>query len=122
LGRKREVLDLSERLRRQQESKERAQRTQVSSVSAEENSQESSPFSFFDNPASSTSVNTQRSGPEIVDLGNQGNFVPAEDRKKKLVKRIMDMTTKLEDLSNQVYHLQQRVEVLERKSDSRTFD
>lgn len=37
------------------------------------------------------------------------------EKRKKLAKRILDMTTRLEDLSNQIYHLQQRVEVLERK-------
>ena len=37
------------------------------------------------------------------------------ERRKKLAKRIIDMTNKLEDLGNQVYHLQQRLEVIERK-------
>jgi peptidoglycan hydrolase CwlO-like protein len=37
------------------------------------------------------------------------------EKKKKLAKRLMDMTSKVEDLSNQIYHLQQRIEVLERK-------
>ncbi|MBU2503516.1 MAG: hypothetical protein KJ879_00480 [Nanoarchaeota archaeon] len=115
-GKNRDVLDLSERLRGQQESRARAQEAQGSAASTEESSQAVSPFTFFDNPASSTSADTQRSGPEIIDLGNQGAFSPTEDKKKKLIKRIMDMTTKLEDLSNQIYHLQQRVEVLERRS------
>lgn len=38
-----------------------------------------------------------------------------EKRRRKLAKRILDMTTRLEDLSNQIYHIQQRLEVLERK-------
>ena len=38
-----------------------------------------------------------------------------EERRRKLAKRIIDMTTKLEDLSNQIYHIQQRLEVLEKK-------
>jgi len=41
-----------------------------------------------------------------------------EERRKKLAKRISDMTEKIEDVSNQLYHLQQRVEVLEKKSSS----
>lgn len=40
-----------------------------------------------------------------------------EDRRKKLTKRIMDMTDRLEEISNQVYKLQQRIELLERKTD-----
>ncbi len=41
----------------------------------------------------------------------------AEGKKRKLAKRFSDMTTKIEELSNQVYHLQQRIELLERKLD-----
>ena len=42
-----------------------------------------------------------------------------EERRRKLAKRIIDMTTRLEDLSNQIYHLQQRLEVIERKMNIR---
>ena len=45
------------------------------------------------------------------------NSDPAEKR-QRLAKRLRDMTDKLEDISNQIYHLQQRIEVLERKSES----
>ncbi len=38
-----------------------------------------------------------------------------QEKKQKLTKRLLDMTDKIEDLSNQVYHLKQRVEVLEKK-------
>jgi len=31
----------------------------------------------------------------------------------------MEMTTKIEELSNQIYHLQQRVELLEKKTSIR---
>ena len=37
------------------------------------------------------------------------------EKKQKLTKRLLDMTDKIEDLSNQVYHLKQRIEVLEKK-------
>ena len=42
-----------------------------------------------------------------------------EERRRKLAKRIIDMTTRLEDLSNQIYHVQQRLEVIERKMNIR---
>jgi predicted RNase H-like nuclease (RuvC/YqgF family) len=45
----------------------------------------------------------------------------SEDKRKKLATRLMDITEKLEDLSTQIYHLQQRVELLERKTKS-NFD
>jgi len=52
---------------------------------------------------------------------SENNFVGTSqdnsaEKRKKLAKRLIDMTNKMEDLSNQVYSLQQRIEVLERKS------
>lgn len=44
-----------------------------------------------------------------------------EEKRKKLAKRLLDMTNKMEDLSNQLYHLQQRIEVLEKKTDVNRF-
>ncbi|MCH8903125.1 MAG: hypothetical protein IIA45_04340 [Bacteroidetes bacterium] len=37
------------------------------------------------------------------------------NKKKKFAKRISELTTTVEDLSNQIYHLQQRIELLEKK-------
>ncbi len=50
--------------------------------------------------------------------GSSGDFNlddSASERRKKLLKRLTDMTQRLDDLSSQVYHLQQRIELLERK-------
>jgi hypothetical protein len=38
------------------------------------------------------------------------------DKKQKLARRLLDMTGKIEDLNNQIYHLKQRIEVLEKKA------
>lgn len=40
----------------------------------------------------------------------------AEERRRRLAKRLSDMTDKLEDISTKIYHLQQRLEVLEKKA------
>ena len=45
-----------------------------------------------------------------------------EEKKKRLAKRLVEMTDKIEELSNQIYHLQQRVEVLERKNNLSGFN
>jgi peptidoglycan hydrolase CwlO-like protein len=37
------------------------------------------------------------------------------EKKQKLTKRLLSMTDKIEDLSNQIYHLKQRIELLEKK-------
>jgi len=39
-----------------------------------------------------------------------------EERRRKLASRIMEMSTKMEELSNQIFLLQQRIEVLEMRS------
>lgn len=40
----------------------------------------------------------------------------SEEKKRNLAKRISSMIEKIENLSNEIYHLQQRIEVLEKKS------
>lgn len=58
-------------------------------------------------------------------LGNSGPSSSAEDsgfsgtpeqNKRKLAKRLLDISNKLDEISTQIYHLQQRVELLERKA------
>jgi len=44
-----------------------------------------------------------------------------EEKKQKFVKRIADLTDKIEGLSNQIYHLQQRIELLEKKANINLF-
>ncbi len=92
------VLDLTERYRKQQ--------AKISpNVEVETPKQESQPsgFGIFGMASSTTktSSNVESSQPD--------------EKRKKLAKRIMVMTDKIEDLSNQIYHLQQRLEVLEKK-------
>ena len=55
---------------------------------------------------------------ESVDKHEELNLekpVSPEDRKKKFIKRIAELTDTVEELTNQVYHLQQRTELLEKK-------
>lgn len=69
-----------------------------STVSANSNSNPSSGYADF---TSSVSNNSN---------------AEADEKRKRLTKRILDMTEKIEDLSNQIYKMQQRIEVLERKA------
>ena len=62
---------------------------------------------FGDGFASSTSTTSG----EIAD-----SSLTPDERRQKLARRLKDMTAKIEDLSNQIYHLQQRIELLERKT------
>ena len=63
-------------------------------------------FGFFGSTASSGSSSS----------AEKHESIGQDEKKRRLAKRLLDITTRLEDLSNQIYHLQQRVEVLERKS------
>ncbi len=45
-----------------------------------------------------------------------------DERKRKIVKRFMETTNRIEELSNQLYHLQQRIELLERKIGLKSFE
>ena len=65
---------------------------------------------FFGFGGSSSSA---ESAPQTVTESSSSDL---EERRQKLVKRLTYMTDKLEELSNQIYKLQQRVELLERKS------
>lgn len=101
-GKKRKVLDLTENYKKQIERAEKERLAQKDSSAASGNG----PFSFFD---SSQLENT-------ADESEMQEGTSLEKR-KKLAKRILEMTDRLEDVSNQIYHLQQRLEVLERKLD-----
>ncbi len=39
----------------------------------------------------------------------------SDEKRSKLAKRLMDMTSKMEDMENEIYQLKQKVEVLEKK-------
>ena len=62
---------------------------------------------FLKNPAENS--NSQN---EFIINGNES----VDERRKKLAKRIMDMSSKIDELSNQVFLLQQRIDVLEMRS------
>ena len=108
----REFVDLAEKYRKQKE-KEKSE----SSSDSDSSSQSSAPFPFFDLGAGSKINETSN---EVLDIssnsGSEG-YESSHEKRRKLAKRLSDMTTKLEDLSNQIYHLQQRIEVIERKLD-----
>ena len=105
---KKEILDLTERYKKQQE-----KIAEMKADSQEQNSESSktapSPFNIFGMPSANSSSQETSSEP--------ASFSSSEDKRRKLSKRLKDMTDKLEDVSNQIYHLQQRIEVLERKAD-----
>jgi hypothetical protein len=97
------VLDWSERYKVQEKRNE---------VSKKNNS--SSDMGFLGNLASSgTSSNSDVTWDS--DSSSPVQAVDPAEKRQKFTKRLLDMTDRIEDLSNQVYHLTQRIELLEKK-------
>lgn len=110
-NRKPKILDLTEHYKRQQE------KVEAMKEEAKENSPTESSFGFLGNIASAGSSSSNVESSEYVDVSSS-----ADEKRRRLAKRLMDMTSKIEDLNNQIYHLQQRIEVLEKKSNINSFD
>jgi len=85
-------------------------------VQAAQSNANAGSFGFLRDMASST-PDTQYPLPSY----SEGDENP-EEKRRKLAKRLTDITEKLEDLSTQIYHLTQRVELLERKTKSAGFE
>jgi len=100
-GKNKDVVDLGEHYRKKQE--------MASEIKEEEKVNSGvTPFPFFADTGSTTVKDSS-------DTDTITSPTDPSERRRRLVKRLKDMTDRLEDLSTQIYKLQQRVEVLERK-------
>ena len=108
-GRKRKVIDLSEKYHEEQRAEERMKKNAEAkqTPSKYQNSISSDALNFF---ADKMNKDSQK---EVS--SNDDSDYSSEDKKKKLAKRLMEMTDRIEELSNQIYHLQQRIEVIEQR-------
>jgi len=115
-SKKKEVVDLGALYKKQKEKSIQLKNSLKSEepVKTEENN--SGGFLGFFNMGNQNNSETSPSVSEPYE-----NNDSAEDKRKRLAKRLKDMTDKIEDLSNQIYHLQQRIEVLERKGSSTLY-
>lgn len=101
---------------------------QTSSVS------ENSTGGFFGNFFGSSGVSSTSSSTTVGEIGNtyRGNFdsetgkpldsLDAEEKRRRLALRLKNMTDRIEDLSTQLYQLQQRIEVVEKKLNSGRYE
>ncbi len=111
-SKKKEVVDWT--AYRKKEIENRSKQIQSKNLSAPQTSKQETPFGFFG--AIANTVSSQQTENNNSDI-SEGS----DDKRKKLAKRLIDMTEKLEEISNQIYHLQQRLEVVERKLDVNRF-
>ena len=111
-GKKKDFIDLGDRYRKQ---KEREEEMAAESKEASQESSTQGAFDFLGGLASGSTEQKEKQSEEVIDVS------AGSDRKKRLAKRLVEMTTRVEEVSNQIYHLQQRIEVLERKLDVNKF-
>jgi hypothetical protein len=104
-------IDLSDKMRKQQEkiSNFRSEVPEVKKNVSEENSSNGGGFFGFFGGGNSSTSSTSTPNYSQTESGD------ANERKRKLAKRLMDMTSKMEEMENQIYQLKQKIEVLENK-------
>ena len=105
-GKKERVIDLSEKYRRQQEEKLLNQSKIKSSL--ERKPVQNSPFFGILN---SSSNSTQVPMPNDIPTQEEN----PEEKRKKFMQKFSEMSERLETVSTSLYHLSQRVELLEKK-------
>ena len=115
------IVDWTEKLNKQQEQMDHM-RSDVSpsSQSSVPSETSASPFPFFASPSSSDSSSSSSTTSTYGSSysSSSSDETSLEERRRRLGKRLLDMTNRIEEQANQIYRLQQRIEVLERKSSS----
>ena len=106
-GKKERVIDLSEKYRRQQEEKMLNQSKIKQSF--EQKSIQNSPLFGMLN----SSANSSAQIPMPSEISN--NEESPEEKRRKFMQKFSEMSERLETLSTSLYHLSQRVELLEKK-------
>jgi hypothetical protein len=101
----------------------RRNRAPSSSVSSESSSSSDSSGGFFE-MAENSREGTVGEYYSRKQSSSEGNFesLDAEEKRRRLARRLKNMTDKMEDLSNSIYLLQQRIEVLEKKTNVSSYD
>lgn len=99
-------LDLGKKLSKQEEKVSRFKEAQSDSQSSSNDEGVQQPNAGFFGSFFSSSSSAGDSQPSDSD---------AEQKKKKLIKRILDLTKRLEDQDKEIYNLKNRLEVVEKK-------
>lgn len=94
-GKKDRIVDLGERYRKKEEASK---------------PESSDSFKILENSQSDITAEPSGSNGDSEFSGSP------EENRKKLAKRLLDIGKKLDEISTQIYHIQQRVELLERKT------
>jgi hypothetical protein len=128
-NRKNNIIDLTEDYRPQRKARIKEDSEVSPSDNSSEKSQESSTGSFFNFFGSSNNSNTSNTSSSSASSSSSeaqsysGNFDPetgkpldAGEKRRRLAKRLKSMTDRIEEQANQIYRLQQRIELLEKRT------
>lgn len=96
------VIDWSEKYKKEQEKKQQA------SV------QQKRPHTYFENLVENMKKQNVQQEAEVS--SQESPETEQDEKKQRLGKRLVEIETKLDNISNKIYHLQQRVELLEKKT------
>jgi len=66
--------------------------------------------------ATSSALSESSDSSSLAEQETTPRVLGPDEKRRRLARRLKDMTDKLEELSNSIYLLQQRVEVLEKKT------
>jgi len=107
-GKKDKVIDWSEKYHQQQD--------RISQEKAAKEKEATKPKTFFASLVENAKKQNEQIENEKRIEENMTSNENAEEKKQKLGRRLVEIETRLENISNQIYHLTQRVELLEKKA------
>jgi len=116
-GRKRDkIIDLSESYNFQKRQPVQIQKKVQEITKDSSESETSNQGGFFGGNTNASISNNNSDTIYNNDKSENPEINPdAEEKRRRLAKRLQTMTEKIEEISNQIYHLQQRLEVVEKK-------
>lgn len=111
---KNKVIDLSENYKFIQK-KPSHSLSSTSSNNKEFNNEEYATLGFLGNIANNSSGMASNIQDNSISSFSSLQSESSQEKRSKLAKRLLDMTNKIEEISNQLYHLTQRIELIEKK-------
>lgn len=117
------IVDLTEDYRHERKHSKEDLKTSSPNSALPAQTQESSSGGFFNffgssnTPSTPSASNSSSSSSEVQSSEEPARFenIAADEKRRRLAKRLKDMTDRIEEQSNQIYLLQQRIDLLEKK-------
>jgi hypothetical protein len=130
-SRRDKIMDLTEEYHYNRKHAKAGLKEDTSKTASSTPEQENSGGGFFSNFFGSSNVSSNTSSGTVGDIGNthQGNFdsetgkpLDSDEKKRRLAMRLKNMTDRIEEQANQIYQMQHRIELLEKKINTRNYE